>query len=363
MNPLAWRRHPATLLLTEPSLQADWDRLSAQRLDLPFMCASAMGAALRVLGTGQEQLLVGSGHGGVQAMLLLVPEGRLRWRTFQPSQMPLGAWVAASDLDLPTLCRGLMRGPLGMCLVLSITQVDPLQAPRGADAADARHSDYIDTAWVDVIGTFDDYWAARGKNLRQNMRKQRNKLAAEGTTPQWRLLRGVEDVGPALDRYGALESAGWKASEGTAIHANNDQGRFYRQLFEAAAARGEALVSEYLFNDRTAAINLCLLRAGVLVVLKTTYDESIPKTLSPAFLLREEELHHFFAGREIRRIEYYGKVMDWHTKFTENKRGLYHLTVYRWPLLRRLAERRMSGLPSAVAAEPAAEHEDQAHAR
>lgn len=361
MNPLAWRRHPAALLLTDPTLQTDWDRLSAQRLDLPFMCASAMGAALQVLGNGQEQLLVASSRAGVQAMLLLVPEGRLRWRTFQPSQMPLGAWVAARDVDLPTLCRSLIRGPLGMCLVLSITQVDPLQAPRGADMDDARHSDYIDTAWVNITGTFDDYWAARGKNLRQNMRKQRNKLAAEGTTPQWRLLRSVEDVGPALERYGALESAGWKASQGTAIHADNAQGRFYRQLFEAAAARGEALVSEYLFNDRSAALNLCLLRAGVLVVLKTTYDESIPKALSPAFLLREEELQHFFAGQEIRRIEYYGKVMDWHTKFTENKRGLYHLTVYRWPLLRRLAERREARLPSPVAADPAAQQEAQVH--
>jgi CelD/BcsL family acetyltransferase involved in cellulose biosynthesis len=357
MTKLTWRKLPAKALLTDTALQAGWDRLSAQRLDLPFMCASAMGAALALLGCGQEQLLVGSLDTEVRAMLLLVPEGRLRWRTFQPSQMPLGAWVAMPDVELPALCRSLMRGPLSPCLVMSITQIDPLLAPRLPDTADTRHSDYVDTAWVDIAGNFDDYWLARGKNLRQNMRKQRNKLAAEGTRTHLRVLRDVQDMAPALARYGALESAGWKASQGTAIHADNEQGHFYKQLFEAAAARGEAVFFEYLFNDKTAAINLCLLRAGVLVVLKTTYDESIPKALSPAFLLREEELQHLFAGQGIRRMEYYGKVMDWHTKFTENKRGLYHLTTYRWPLLKRLADRRRVKARPAATTEPVAAQE------
>jgi hypothetical protein len=77
---------------------------------------------------------------------------------------------------------------------------------------------------------------ARGKNLRQNMRKQRNKLAAEGTThPCCAVLRGMCKTWRrrwhATER---IESAGWKASQGTAIHADNEQGRFYKQLFEAA---------------------------------------------------------------------------------------------------------------------------------
>ena len=90
-------------------------------------------------------------------------------------------------------------------------------------------------------------------------------------------------------------------------------------------------------------------------VLRTSpLAESLPKTLSPAFLLREEELQHIFAGQEIRRIEYYGKVMDWHTKFTESSRSLYHLTAYRWPLLKRLAERRRGPALAEATAAPAA---------
>ena len=82
-----------------------------------------------------------------------------------------------------------------------------------------------------------------------------------------------------------------------------------------------------------------------MVILKTTYDESY-KNLSPAFLMRQDQFRRLFEDNEnainqnaISRIEFYGKVMEWHTRWTENVRTLYHLTVYRWPLLRSLHDR------------------------
>ena len=351
---LKWARATAGAALAQTAVATDWDRLNAVRGDLPFLSAAAIANALETFGTGREQLLTGRRGGQVVAMFVLVPDGALRWRTFQPSQVPLGAWVAEPSLPIVELTNSLVRGPLGLCLALSITQVDPRLAPRAADDARTQHADYIDTGWLDIAGSFDDYWAARGKNLRQNMRKQRNKLAADGIETGLRMLRDVADMGPALDRYGALESAGWKAGEGTAIHAANAQGRFYRRLFEDAAARGEALVCEYLFDGRTVAMNLGLLRRGELIVLKTAYDESINKSLSPASLLREDELRTFFEGTEVRRIEYYGKLMDWHTKLTAEKRTLYHLTQYRWGWVRALAAQRQRARAEAAAAAAAA---------
>ena len=339
MPQLDWNRTPAASLAEGGGVARDWDHLNGLRLNLPFLSAAALSAALSAFGNGNEHLFVGRQGTRVVAMFMLVPQGRWRWATFQPSQIPLGAWVAEPGLDLGTLARSLVQGPLGACLVLSITQVDPLVEPRAADTASTLHSDYIDTGWIDIEGSFTDYWAARGKNLRQNLRKQRNKLAAEGVRTCMRALTKPEEMAPALARYGAIESAGWKADEGTSIHPDNAQGRFYTQLLEDAAARGEAVINEYLFDDRSVAMNLCLARNGVLVVLKTTYDESI-KLFSPASLLREEELQDLFAQCRIRRVEYYGRLMEWHTRLTDRKRTLHHLTVYRWPLLKALAERR-----------------------
>ncbi len=351
---LHWQNVAASALRDDAGLSLQWNRLNARRGDLPFLGAEALCIALEVFGDGRERLLVGQRNDAVAAMLLLVPDGRLRWRTLQPSQIPLGAWVAEPDLSADDLARSLVKGPLGLCLAVSLTQVDPLFAPRGADTANCAHADYIDTGWVELEGSFEQYWAARGKNLRQNMRKQRNKLAAEGITTTMRVWTQPEHMAPALARYGALESAGWKAAEGTAIGTDNDQGRFYRALFENAARHGEAVVYEYLFDERSVAINLCLLRNGVLVVLKTTYDESI-KLFSPAFLLREEELQAMFSEGSIRRIEYYGRLMDWHAKLTDRKRTLYHLTAYRWPIVKQLVRLRHNTSARAADAIPASD--------
>lgn len=336
---IRWENFAASALQPNVKLSQDWDRLNAERRNLPFMTSDAIRSALNILGDSTERLLVGYADTNVVAMFLLTPQGKFQWRTFQPSQVPLGAWVARADLDLMSLTRSLVRGPLGFCLALSITQVDPLVASRAEDTPDTQTLDYIDTGWIDIEGTFEDYWAARGKNLRQNMRKQRVKLAADGVKLTMQVLREHADMAPAIANYGKLESAGWKAQSGTAIHPDNAQGRFYRELLEHASLRGEAAVYQYLFDDRVVAMNLCLLSQGTLVVLKTTYDESI-KTLSPAFLLREEELQDIYREGQIKRMEYFGKVMDWHTKLSDKKRTVYHLTAYRWPFVRKLAEAR-----------------------
>jgi CelD/BcsL family acetyltransferase involved in cellulose biosynthesis len=336
-NPkIRWENLSASTLLQNAGLLNTWDQLNAERAELPFLASDAIVSALTVLGDNSERLLIGYAGTTVVAMFLLTPLGKFQWRTFQPSQLPLGAWVAKADLELAPMARSLLRAPLGFCLGLSITQIDPVLANRTEDTADTQTIDYIDTGWIDIEGGFDEYWAARGKNLRQNMRKQRVKLAADGVILTMQVLRDHDDMAPAIARYGNLESAGWKAQSGTAIHPDNAQGRYYRELLEHASLRGEAVVYQYLFNDRVVAMNLCLERKSTLIVLKTTYDESI-KTLSPAFLLREEELQEIYRQGKIKRMEYFGRLMDWHTKLTDKKRTVYHLTVYRWPLIKKLA--------------------------
>lgn len=352
---LVWKNLPASSLLQDGTLLLNWDRLNAAHGDLPFLAGDAIVSALNILGDGRERLLVAYEGSNVVAMFLLCRQGPLRWQTFQPSQLPLGAWVAETHISLPDIARSLLRGPLGLCLGLSITQVDPRVAPRTGDAPDSQTIDYIETGWIDLQGSFDEYWSARGKNLRQNMRKQRAKLLAEGIQLAIKVLRNHADMALAIAHYGTLESAGWKAQKGTAIHPDNAQGHYYRELLEHASLRGEAVVYQYLFDDRIVAMNLCLARKGTLIVLKTTYDESI-QGYSPAFLLREAELQELFAEGKIQHMEYFGRLMEWHTKWTDQKRTLYHLTLYRWPFLKTLAEarRRKANAKAAPATDSAA---------
>lgn len=337
LPPMVWKNLPVCSLQQDQNISRQWDRLNACRGDLPFLSAYAVINALQSFGTGNERLLVGEQDSKVAAMFIFATPRKLLWETFQPSQIPLGAWVAESHLSLPVLVHSLIRGPIGFPLLISITQIDPLISSRSEDTANSQYSDYIETGWIDLKGSFEEYWNSRGKNLRQNMRKQRNRLAAEGHTVEMRSLTDPSDMAAATERYGALESAGWKGAQDTAIHYENLQGSFYRRLLESAAQRGEAIFYELLLDRRVIASNLCLQRQGTLFIMKTTYDESIP-SYSPAFLLHYSLIESLYREKAIHRIEYYGRLMEWHTKWTENSRTLYHLTQYRSPQIKRFAE-------------------------
>lgn len=335
---IVWSNLPARLLMSDQALIQVWDSLNEERGGVPFLDANVIAAALDIFGIGSERLLVGRQDGKIVCMLVLLPQGRFRWVTFQPSQIPLGASVVGKNLSLIEISKSLCRGPLGLCLAISLTQQDPNLTQREPDGSDSEFIDYIDTGWIDITGSFDDYWAARGKNLRQNMKKQRNKLLAEEVEIRMLELSKVDEMAGVIERYGNLESSGWKSERGTAIHRDNDQGRFYLKILEQAASINEALVFEYRFDGKTVAMNLCLFRSGVLIVLKTVYDESISSAFSPAFLLRQEELIKFFGEGKVHRLEYYGRIMEWHTKWTDKKRTLFHLTVYRNSWIKRLAK-------------------------
>ena len=172
--------------------------------------------------------------------------------------------------------------------------------------------------------------------MRANIRRRRRRLEEAGTPPRLVTISDPAAMAGAVEEYGAIESSGWKASGGTAIDAGNAQGRFYTRMLEAYAKRGEATVFQCRYGDQLAASDLCIHRAGVIVVLKVTYDESLASS-GPSFLLREDALAQLFASGQFSRLEFYGRVREWHTKFTEDIRQMYHLTVYRWATVPRLA--------------------------
>ncbi len=326
---MTWQLVPATRFEHE---RAHWTALHAASHGSPLLHADFVGALLAAF--PQDGCLLARFDD--VAMALLVPHGRGSWSTYQPAQAPVGIWLARPDADHATLMASLLRALPGWPLVLGLTQCDPWLMGRPADGARLRSADYIDSAHIAVEGSFDDWWQGRGKNLRANLKKQRARLAREGVHTRLDICRDGAAVAAAIEAYGALESAGWKAANGSAVGAANAQGRFYRAMLEAFCARGAAGIYRYYFNEQLVAMDLCIEASDYVVVLKTAYDESVPGHFSPALLMREEACRSMFDGGRLRRIEFYGKVMEWHLRWTDNVRALYHVNCYRYALLRRL---------------------------
>jgi len=313
-----------------------WAALHAAGPAAPMLAPAFVGALLDVFGSGAELLALCEHDGRTCAAAVLAPAGPGRWATFQPPQAPLGLWLQDPDLDTDALLARLAPALPGPALLIGLTQCDPLLLPRRVDHGHRRSLDYIATARIEVAGSFEAYWNTRGKNLRNNLKKQRKRLADENIAPRLEILDRPGDMADAVADYGRLEGAGWKARGGSAVLAGNDQGRFYRHMLEACAAQGQARVYRYWFGDKLAAMDLCILERDCIVILKTAYDEAVAGSYSAALLMREEACRGLFDEGRFARIEFYGRVMEWHTRWTDAVRTLYHLNHYRWPALARL---------------------------
>jgi CelD/BcsL family acetyltransferase involved in cellulose biosynthesis len=353
---MSWELLPAASF---GAYAGDWHALNADGPAAALLAPEFVQALLDEFADGGVLLAHYRLGGVVVVMTLLRARSWGRWETFQPSQAPVTLWLeqtgAVAPAMLPHLLDQLMRALPGQPLLLGLTQRDPSIYPRPAALSRTGVASYVETARISLIGTFDEFWDGRGKNLRSNLKKQRARLARDGTAVRLEMTRSAHGMAAAVADFGRLESAGWKSSRGTAIHPDNSQGRFYRNMLEAMARREAACVYRYWFGERLVAIKLCVEDRHNLVILKTTYDEALTGQYSPALLMLEEICQQLYAGQRLHGIEFYGKVMDWHRRWSDEVRMLYHVNHYRWGGLRRLHQfsRRhaiqMQPEPSAVA--------------
>lgn len=323
---MSWKIYPISEFANH---QNRWQSLNLACIGSPLLDLAFISPLLQTFGKGKEILACYESKNQIKAMAILTPGGRGTWETFQPSQAPLGAWIHSAGTDWSPLLSALIKKLPGFPLILGVTQQDPDLVSRPQANRTLTTLDYIQTARISLQGDFDAYWNMRGKNLRQNLKKQRNKLEKDAITTRLQVSTAPEEVAQAIADYGKIESAGWKAEGGTAIHLENAQGQFYKTMLEAFCRQGSGYIYRYWYNDHIAAMDLCIEGNGSLVVLKTTYDESISNTTSPALLMRQEIFKQLFNDRRLERIEFYGKAMEWHTKWSDEIRTMYHINQYR----------------------------------
>jgi hypothetical protein len=341
---MVWRFQNA--LHSFPSFSKDWDRINQQRANHILLDSLFINPLLRNFGS-KKMLLAVCEDAQAPRMALIEPARPGFWQTFQAGQAPLGAIVLteADDAAAQSM-EDLLHALPGFALGFSVTQQDPdftcFGNLNGTPAVETL--DYIQTPRLTICGKYEDYWKQRSKNLTHNLSRQRRRLKEQGGILELATDRKAEAVSDALHEYGLLESTGWKGEEGSAVAADNVQGRFYREMLENFCHRGEAVIYRLRLNGKTVASDLCLERNGTLVILKTAYDENVPG-LSLGLLLHQEIFQSVFEERKIRVIEFYGRLRDWHTKWTNEIRTMYHINFYRsaWvPKARKILKTAMS---------------------
>lgn len=318
----------------DADLLSDWAQLYDACATTPLLHPDFLAAALEVFGDETVRLLACRRDGELIAAAATHTIDRFRQETFQPSQAPIGFWLQRREVDTEPLLPSLVRALPGLTASLAITQQDPDLLPRPPLSQRLHTSDYIDTARITIGCEWESYWRERGSNLRHNIKRSRSKLANANRSIELRVVQDASSMAEAVDTYAQIESKSWKAEEGTAVSPGNRQALFYTALLTRFAQRGRARCYQLLIDGKVATTDLCILGRDEIVILKTTYDEDF-KPYSPASLMREMAFSQLFTEGWCRRIEFYGRVMQWHLHWTDEVRRMYHISYFRHGLIQK----------------------------
>lgn len=315
------------------TIASEWDELNRSQYDLAFFDSRFVTPLISHFLSGDEILLLGYQQGQLACAGIFQPTGKGRWATAMPSQCPLGLLIYAQPQLSDALVSEIAKQLPGVVLTIDFLQMDS----RYIECDSSPRFDtmpYITTGRRPVEADFDAFFKGLGKNMRQNYNKVINRAERAGDQLTTAFVSSPEDVEQAVIKYGEIESAGWKGAEGTAISPDNTQGKFYREALTSLAASGQAVCWYYLINDEIVAVDLCILQSGMLIILKTTYNEAYNKQ-SPALQLKVEMLRHYADHRDqVDVVEFYGKAMEWHKRLNSELRPIQHISWFRSSLIK-----------------------------
>lgn len=162
-----------------------------------------------------------------------------------------------------------------------------LDAARGAGLATGRWHSLV-SPYVPVAQDADSFRRALGSKLRGSLRRRRQRLAARGSVALER-IDGGPGLATVLDECLAVEAAGWKGRNGTAIASDACTRGFYTTLAQQAARRGVLALWTLRVDGRLVAFQFALEHDRRVLLLKQGYDEAFADC-GPGQLLMEDVL-------------------------------------------------------------------------
>jgi CelD/BcsL family acetyltransferase involved in cellulose biosynthesis len=305
---------------------AAWDELNSNEFNShPMLTSLFVDGLLRHFSDGREHLCMLQGETAVLAMCIVRPLSGLRWASFAPAQ----GQVAATLVPHPDMLGTLVESLPGKVFQLDLLSNDPQVGGVLRDAVPPTHRQaHALTMRIALEGSFESYWSARPRQLPSNIRRYERRLQADGLEPRMARITAPHAMVAAVERYAQLEGAGWKGRHGTALGSTREQYDFYRNLMLQAAERGQAVVYELWLNDKLAASRLALYHGAMLVMLKTSYDESFAQ-YAPGRLLLRTVIEDAFALLPGGAIEFCTDASVDQLAWATDHRWVQHLSLYR----------------------------------
>jgi hypothetical protein len=316
--------------------RAAWDSINADGPKTPLLDSAFINSALRHFGDRNQMLAIGEKGGRPVAMALFNRGHIAKIEMFQPSQLPIGPYVGATA-SLREVSESLVESLPFHCVLASFTQLDSLFF----DPIDQQHMrtvPHIQTGFIDLPPTSQEYLAGRPEGKYRKVTKRIGKAESLFGAVRVAVHTSREDIADEVQLFSDMETAGWKGVAGSALRRGGKQEKFYIEALKHFSERGEGRIFKLFFGERLVAMQLAVERGHTLYFLKSSYDEGL-KHLSPGFALKKFTLKYLFeTEKHIKRVEFYGKVIEAHRVWITGTRDIFHLNLYRSQFIARAHE-------------------------
>ncbi len=272
-------------------------------------------------------LAEGSVDGSIKILALIEQPSWGNWSVFKPSQAAIAMIIGQKEyfVNIGELIKKIPN----YCFRLNFYSLDPIEHSNITKCIDKNILAVTSTdITIEITKQFDEYWTSRPKSLRKNINRYINRINREIGGISLHVFQEVNDIKDSTNRYGLLESRGWKGSQGTALHPGNKQGKFYRHVMEEFAKQGNATVFELRAGSKILSSRLCVSNGKTLVILKTTFDEETKRYASGRILLFFL-LKYIFTEQKISIIDFYTNASSDQLDWSTNSREILSTSIYR----------------------------------
>jgi Acetyltransferase (GNAT) domain len=140
----------------------------------------------------------------------------------------------------------------------------------------------------------------RSKKLKE-LNRQRRRLSDIAPVIN-KVINSLPDINYAIERYLALEVAGWKGRNGTALSQKSGQAHFAKHIMQSLIAENKIEIHELYCGKNLIASGILLKSIGASYFWKITHDEAFAK-FSPGVLLTQNLTQHCLSQSDATNID------------------------------------------------------------
>lgn len=315
---------------TLEGLASEWDTLAASH-ELPMLSHAWVLSCAESLYTEEELHIITVRVRGILAGVApLVAKDRAGIRhleligasyLYEPSGL-----LFDTDTTLDVLLRAIVnaRRPIALSRI-------PTHSPIGSRLRSvARGVTFVksgvDTLAVPISSGWSEFLGRLSSRQRYDLRRARRRAEESGrVTVRIRSPR-PEDVAEMFAEFVRVESAGWKARNGSSLAQRDALRRFFLNYATRAARAGIVRFGFLDVDDRPVAAQLSVEYSDRLWVLKIGYDEAWSRC-SPGWLLLAEMMRDAFE-RKLKSYEFLGSDEPWLHRWPTEAREFSTLACY-----------------------------------